>query len=194
MSESEIYGREQSEPQEGARAIPLPLTLLFGAIACWGSYYYGAYAGPSQTSVAVVKTASVAPSSTASADGKKIFESRCASCHQRDGFGISGAFPPLDGSEWVSESPKPLVAIVLHGMNGEITVKGETFQGQMPSFKMLKDEEIAALATYVRSSWSNEAGPVEVSLVTEIREETSSRTAPWNGEKELREYLGDKAP
>lgn len=191
-SESDIYQREQSEPHEGARTIPLPLTLLFGAIACWGSYYYGAYAGVSTVSPSPVAASPVA---SPAVDGKKIFETRCAACHQKDGRGVSGAFPPLDGSEWVNRAPDAFVAIVLHGLNGEITVKGESFQGQMPSFKkMLKDEEIAALATYVRSSWSNSSDAVEASQVSKIRNDTSSRETSWGGEKELREYLGDKAP
>ncbi len=106
-----------------------------------------------------------------------------------------GAYPPLDGSEWLADSSQASIAIVLKGVEGPLTVKGETFQGQMPPLgETLKDEEIAEILTYVRSSWSNSAPAVEVTTVSQLRQTLTKQVGPWNGEEELLDYLGDQAP
>ncbi|MBX2996826.1 MAG: cytochrome c [Bdellovibrionaceae bacterium] len=118
--------------------------------------------------------------------GKQVFTTTCQACHQATGAGIPGAFPPVSESEWVSGPPKRLVAIILHGLQGEIYVKGQKFQGVMPPFKdQLKAEDIAAVATYVRNSFGNKADLVSVETVNQVKEATKSRAAPWNGESEL---------
>lgn len=118
--------------------------------------------------------------------GKQVFTTTCQACHQANGAGIPGAFPPLAESEWVNGSPKRMVAIVLHGLQGEINVKGQKFQGVMPPFKdQLKAEDIAAVATYVRNSFGNKADLVTTELVNQVQEATKSTAASWNGESEL---------
>ena len=118
--------------------------------------------------------------------GKQVFTTTCQACHQANGAGIPGAFPPLAESEWVNGSPKRVVAIVLHGLQGEINVKGQKYQSVMPPFKdQLKPEDIAAVATYVRNSFGNKSSLVPVDLVNQIKEETKSRTTSWGGEAEL---------
>lgn len=118
--------------------------------------------------------------------GKQVFTTTCQACHQATGAGIPGAFPPLAESEWVNGSGKRVVAIVLHGLQNEITVKGQKFQGVMPPFKdQLKPEDISAVATYVRNSFGNKADVVTVEIVNQVKEETKSKTTPWGGEKEL---------
>ena len=118
--------------------------------------------------------------------GKQVYTTTCQACHQATGAGIPGAFPPLAESEWVSGPPKRLAAIVLHGLQGEINVKGQKFQGVMPPFKdQLKPEDIAAVATYVRNSFGNKADLVTVEAVNQVKQATTSRATPWNGESEL---------
>ncbi len=118
--------------------------------------------------------------------GKQVYTTTCQACHQAIGAGILGAFPPLAESEWVRGSPKRLAAIVLHGLQGEISVKGQKFQGVMPPFKdQLKPEDIAAVATYVRNSFGNKADLVTVEAVNQVKQATASKTTPWNGESEL---------
>lgn len=118
--------------------------------------------------------------------GKQVFTTTCQACHQATGAGIPGAFPPLAESEWVNGSPKRVIAIVLHGLQGEINVKGQKFQGVMPPFKeQLKPEDIAAVATYVRNSFGNKSDLVTVDLVNKVKDETKSRTTSWSGEAEL---------
>lgn len=118
--------------------------------------------------------------------GKQVFTTTCQACHQATGMGIPGAFPPLAESEWVNGPPKRMVAIILHGLQGEINVKGQKFQGVMPPFKdQLKAEDIAAVATYVRNSFGNKSNLVPVEVVNQTKEETKSRAASWGGEAEL---------
>ena len=113
-------------------------------------------------------------------DGRKVYSSTCAACHQPTGQGASGTYPPLAGSEIVTGDEAKLIRVVLHGLTGEIEVQGETFNGAMPPWgPTLKDDDIAAVLTYVRSAWGNKAAPVTAAKVASIRAATSSRTAPW---------------
>ncbi len=108
--------------------------------------------------------------------GKEIFlrESHCATCHQPHGQGMPNLYPPIDGSLWTTGSEDRLISMVLDGMHGTIEVKGKTYSSPplppMTGFRqLLNDEEIAAVLTYVRNSWSNRAKPVEASQVAKIR-------------------------
>lgn len=118
--------------------------------------------------------------------GEKIFTKNCQACHQANGAGVGTAFPPLDGSEWVTGDPETMVAIVLHGVSGELTVKGTVFNGQMPPFKnTLSVREIAAVASYVRGAWSNREGAISEELVIKVKENTAHQEGPWQGGAEL---------
>lgn len=117
-------------------------------------------------------------------DPEKIFQSTCAACHQATGQGLPGQFPPLAGSSWVTQDPETPVRVMLLGIQGEIEVEGNTFNGVMPSQGHLSDEQIAAVATYIRSSWGNDAGEVDPALVATLRAELSGR-GPWQGGEEL---------
>ncbi|HEU4720851.1 MAG TPA: cytochrome c [Gemmatimonadaceae bacterium] len=113
-------------------------------------------------------------------DGKQVYATTCAACHQSTGEGVAGVFPPLAGSEWVSGDEAKLARIILHGVTGPIEVAGETFNGMMPPWgPTMKDADIAAVLTYVRSAWGNKAAPVTAAKVASIRAATSSRTTPW---------------
>jgi mono/diheme cytochrome c family protein len=113
-------------------------------------------------------------------DGQKVYSSTCAACHQPTGQGAAGTYPPLAGSEIVAGDEAKLIRVVLHGLTGEIEVQGETFNGAMPAWgPTLKDDDIAAVLTYVRSAWGNKAAPVSAATVAQIRAATKARTAPW---------------
>jgi len=77
------------------------------------------------------------------------------------------------------------VQILLHGIQGAIEVNEVVYNGQMPAWKSLTDDEIAALATYVRSTWGNSASAVTAATVARERERTASRTTAWQGGEEL---------
>lgn len=137
---------------------------------------------PAKTSKSAAKTAAT-PAAQAPAqgpDGKVVYSTTCAACHQATGEGVEGTYPPLAGSEIVNGDEAKVVRIVLHGLTGPVEVAGETYSGMMPPWGgVLKDPELAAVLTYVRSAWGNKAAPVTVSKVAAIRAATASRTTPW---------------
>lgn len=113
-------------------------------------------------------------------DGKAVYGTTCAACHQATGEGVSGVYPPLAGSEWVTGDEAKIVRVVLHGLTGPVEVTGETYSGMMPPWGgVLKDPELAAVLTYIRSSWGNKATPVTAAKVASIRAATTSRATPW---------------
>ena len=112
--------------------------------------------------------------------GQQIYSTTCAACHQPNGEGNGETYPPLAGSEWVTGPEGRVARIVLHGLTGEVEVAGQTYSGAMPPWKdVLKYEEIAAVLTYVRSSWGNKAPAITAATVASIRAANASRTTPW---------------
>jgi mono/diheme cytochrome c family protein len=108
--------------------------------------------------------------------------SLCITCHQANGAGIPGAFPPLAGSEWVTGDPSNLIRIVDRGIEGEIGVNGKMFNAVMPAQGgQLSDKEMADLLTYVRSAWGNKASPVSVKEIAQQKKTDKDRgEKPWN--------------
>lgn len=93
--------------------------------------------------------------------GGQIFAAKCATCHQVTGAGTA-AYPPLNGNPHVAAAdPKDMIATIVNGRSGALTVNGATFNGKMPTWKgQLSNADIAAVATYVRSAWTNKASGV----------------------------------
>lgn len=126
------------------------------------------------------------------ADGKQLYAALCVACHQASGKGLPGVFPPLDGSECVQGDERTVANILLHGITGELTVAGTAYKGAMPAFKQQGDAELAAVASHVRSQWSNKAAPVTAELFAKERK-AGTRTTPFSGGAELK-ALGARAP
>jgi len=124
--------------------------------------------------------------------GKKIFALRCASCHQANGLGIPNQYPPLADSEWVSANPALITKIILKGLKGEITVKGEKY-GTSAAVNMaavpIDDREIANVVTYVRQAWGNDFGEMTTDEVATIRSDTFDQKDQWIGEALQSIYL-----
>jgi mono/diheme cytochrome c family protein len=129
---------------------------------------------------AATPVAAAAPAGTP--DGRQLYQ-RCAVCHQPTGQGMPGAFPPLAGSEWATAASAGLpIRIVLHGLQGPVTVKGQKFNGAMPAYgtgQPMNDADVAAVLTYVRSSWGNKASAVTADDVAKERAATASHNGPW---------------
>jgi mono/diheme cytochrome c family protein len=182
--------REMPEPVEGVRPMSVPVALIAGALVAW-SIYYIATSGPYTPAEfgdrrTVADLAAKAKPADGKADGAAVYAASCVACHQPTGVGLPGVFPPLAGSEWVTGKTPVLIQILLHGAQGQITVKGTSFNGMMPPFgAQLGDAELAAVATHVRAQWGNNADAVTPAMVAEQRAATASRTTPWNGEAEL---------
>nr|WP_255719641.1 cytochrome c [Pelomonas sp. P8] len=132
------------------------------------------------------KNATAGGAAHAKVDGGALFASMCVACHQASGQGLPGVFPPLAGSEWVRGKDTTVAAILLHGINGQLTVKGNVYNGAMPSFgEQLSDEQIAAVLSYIRSQWGNAASPITTETVAVAREANKARTGAFAGDKEL---------
>jgi mono/diheme cytochrome c family protein len=130
--------------------------------------------------VAEARAPHTPPLHAQSADGKQVYSTTCAACHQAHGEGIEGTYPPLAGSEWVNGDDAKVVRIVLNGVSGPLEVAGETYSGMMPAWgPVLKDDDIASVLTYVRGSWGNKAAPITAATVAKIRAATASRSTPW---------------
>jgi mono/diheme cytochrome c family protein len=122
-------------------------------------------------------------------DGKRIYDTLCSACHQAEGTGVHGLFPPLAGSDWVTGHEGRLIRVVLQGVTGEIVVGGHTYNGTMPPFGgALKDAEAAAVLNYIRSNWGNDAPPISTAAVARVRAATAQRRTPWTG-PELNEIV-----
>jgi len=97
--------------------------------------------------------------------GKRLFATICAACHQPTGQGIPGRFPPLAGSDFLNTDKHRAIGVVINGLQGEVTVNGRKFNNSMPKFP-LTDDDIANALTYVYNSFGNsgqEVLPLEVS-------------------------------
>ena len=93
---------------------------------------------------------------------------------------MAGAFPPLAMSDWVTGEARAPVRIVLYGLQGPVQVSGATFNGTMPAFgARLTDQELAAVLSYVRSSWGNDAPAISPGEVRAVREAEAGRTRPF---------------
>ena len=99
-----------------------------------------------------------------------LYNIYCRNCHQNDGNGDGSRFPPLAGSEWVNSDKTVLINVVLNGLTGAITVKGQNYNEAMPAHaSFLTDKEISEILTYVRRSWGNKSGPISEKEVADVR-------------------------
>ncbi len=101
--------------------------------------------------------------------GQQLYLEQCASCHRQDGLGIDELVPPLKNVDWVTGDKGVLIRTVLNGLSEEIEVNGKKYQQEMPGFARLDDESIAAILTYIRNSFENNANPVIAGEVYEER-------------------------
>jgi len=101
--------------------------------------------------------------------GATLYETYCVACHQRDGKGDGSRFPPVAATRWVSGDPGRLIGVVLNGLQGEVQVEGQTFNGVMPPHAFLTDDQVAQLLTFLRQNFGNYAGGIKPGEVAEIR-------------------------
>ncbi|MGV8943348.1 copper-containing nitrite reductase [Thermomonas sp.] len=94
------------------------------------------------------------------AAGKVLFAGTCSTCHQPDGAGMEGVFPPLAKSDYIAKDPKRLPSIITHGLAGPIKVNGKDYNSLMPPMAQLTDDEVANISTYVLNSWGNPGGQI----------------------------------
>ncbi len=101
--------------------------------------------------------------------GGRVYAANCVACHQAGGEGIPVAFPPLAGSDFLNEDKDRAIGVLVNGLDGAITVNGNTFNGVMPAIR-LSDEDVANVMTYVYSEWGNSGLDVLPSEVGAVRQ------------------------
>ena len=172
--------------------LPLAIVFVFSGVIFYAGTYLNSFSGHfsskvfDETAGPPGAGAAAAPKIDPLTLGKRQYELACITCHQANGQGVPGVYPPLAGSEWVEGSEDRVVNIVVHGLKGPVHVKGTAYGAAvMPAFGQVpgsgynwSDEKIAAVLTYVRQEWGNTAGPIETARVTEIRNAAGSR-AEW---------------
>ncbi|HEV3145999.1 MAG TPA: cytochrome c [Gemmataceae bacterium] len=181
--------RELAEPKRGYERIPAAWAIAFAALLFWGGYYLAVYSGDFRSDVfdeqrpAIGEAKEEPPPVDPLVMGRRIFSGRCANCHQMDGNGRPGQFPPLAGSEWVNGRSEVLCRIVLSGLQGDVTARGIKINGNMPAFNagpsQMNDEQAAAVLSYIRQQWGNSGPPITPQQVAAVRKETASRSKPW---------------
>jgi nitrite reductase (NO-forming) len=101
--------------------------------------------------------------------GAHVYSTLCVTCHQADGQGTPGVFPPVASSDYLMADKERSIRILLEGLKDEITVNGAVYRGTMPKFP-LTDAQIASALTFVRNSFGNKGDPVRVEEVQRVRE------------------------
>ena len=196
--------REHAEPSADVTPIPTWLSIVCAAALCWAGIYVGIFHGGFNPKVyneyesnptaffplpggATSGPGGPAVKLTALQLGEKVYKEVCQACHQPTGLGQAGQFPALAGSEWVDGSEyneKRLVAIVLKGMKGPVTVKGAAYNGAMPPQEnALKPNKLAAVLTYVRQAWGNKGGEITEAQVVAAKKEFADRSDQWTVEE-----------
>ena len=184
-----------TEPTSGVAFAPVTLLVILVVLCYWGMGFLDRHGGgfnpkvyePFHSYKEVDDLQPKSDDAKAAIQGKKVYDLYCSVCHQPTGKGLPNQFPPLAESDWVSVAgPDRLIRIVLDGLQGPIKVSGTDWNNAMPPWKeLLKDDDIAAVLTYVRQNkaWGNSAGPVTAAQVKAVREKEASRATSWTGDE-----------
>lgn len=189
--------REKEEPHEGFSPVPIVIMFFFAALCFWGGVYLVEHSGG-------YRWDAYSPDFDPYADapraveialfdrGAKIYRNQCAQCHQTNGNGVEGVYPPLVASDWVTGHPEVVARILINGLNGPLVVNGKSYNGNMPAFGPaglgLKEKDIAGVITYIRQEWGNSAPDMTEQMIADYSVKYNGRSVPWS-ESELKEDL-----
>lgn len=181
--------REKREPRVGLEPLSIWLIAVYGMAIFTGGAYLGRYSGdfsgdgldpmggPPPTKKGLGAQGQQQQAELSPHDrGKKIFAANCQTCHQANGLGVPGQYPPLAGSEFTTGGSKRPGMIILKGLQGPVKVKGQQYGSAVmqPWDKTLTDQKIADVMTYERSEWGNNASPVTAEQIAALRKELAS--------------------
>src|SRR4029453_12978908 len=183
--------REKREPGVGREPLSIWLIAVYGLAVFFGRAYLGRYSGNSSGDALAPyggepqamkkgggpRGAEQVAELTPRDRGKKIFAANCQTCHQANGLGVAGQYPPLAGSEFTIGVSRRPGMIVLKGLQGPVTVKDQQYGTAVmqPWDKTLTDQKIADVLTYERSEWGNNETPVTAEQLPALRKALSGR-------------------
>lgn len=182
-------------PKAGLAVVPIWLILLTALLGYRGCMYVDQFGGGFNPKVytpyASFKQLDDLQTKDANAEaivrGKRRYSETCGQCHQGNGLGTPGQFPPLAGSEWVTENdPARLVRIALHAVQGPISVKGQDWNLVMSLNAItlgISDEDLAAILTYIRQDWGNKAPAVTPAQIAAVKKDAADRATPWTADE-----------
>jgi nitrite reductase (NO-forming) len=102
-------------------------------------------------------------------NGGALYRQHCIACHQANGQGLPGAFPPLAGSDQLQKGPSIVINAIVNGLSGPITVNGVEYNAVMPPLPYLSEGQVADVVTFVMNSWNNPGGEVSAADVADFR-------------------------
>ncbi|MDZ7726079.1 MAG: cytochrome c [Candidatus Campbellbacteria bacterium] len=144
------------------------------AISCSGKSKKANARAVSPDSVKKELSAVIPAADLSNHPGKQLYAKQCLPCHQADGSGVPGMFPPLD-KEWVDGDNETLISIVVHGMDGEIEVNGEIYNQIMAPLPHLSDQEVKDVLNYVRMEFGSSDNEISTAEVREVRNSGSGK-------------------
>jgi mono/diheme cytochrome c family protein len=185
--------REKREPRVGLEPLSIWLIALYGVTLFIGGAYFWGYSGNfsgDTLDIAYVPIKKGGPAGgpgageakelTPAERGKKVFAQNCTTCHQANGQGVPGQYPPLAGSEFTNGGSRRMAMIVLKGLQGPVKVKGQQYgTAVMQPWETLGDQKVADVLTYERSDWGNHASPVTKEQIAALRKELASHPASF---------------
>jgi mono/diheme cytochrome c family protein len=186
-SVEEHSGSNEELPEPEMGPIPLWLVWLIGLGLFWAGAYLFSFSGGFKADVFDfepkfgAQTGGPRLPPDPKVVGKALFSANCITCHQANGEGLPGQYPPLAGSEVeTGDATNQLIAIVLKGLQGPVEIKGKPFNNAMQAWEgQYTDQQLASILTYVRSDWGNNAPAITAEMVKQIRDEFKDRKEQW---------------
>ncbi len=103
-------------------------------------------------------------------DGQVLYKTHCANCHQANGQGLAGLYPPIMGSDYLKKNKESILCSMRNGLQDTIIVNGKTYHQPMPANTQLQALDVAEIATYIYNEWGNEKVITEVKYVHKVLE------------------------